>query len=156
MISYFIRRAKHARQQLEAARLAQCHRRDSGAIASPPATASLSLTMVADEGASESPPTILDLPTVPTVSSDSTAGFQSRGSRVSTYPTQRIRSESVPSVSSGRLRSSSINKDSSMPSAAGTVRVLDGVELDKVDVDALLKMYDSLSLTLYILRSHRF
>jgi hypothetical protein len=140
IISYCLGRAKHARQQLDAAQLAQSHRRDSGAIASPPATASRTVTTVADESAPEPSPTTLDLPTVPTISRDSAGGLQSTGSRVSTYPAQRIRSESEPSVSSERLRSSSINKDSSAPSVVDTVRVLDGVELNKVDVDALLKM----------------
>lgn len=87
----------------------------------------------------EAPASIIDLPTVPTVSSDSAAGLRSTGSQLSTYPTQRRRSESEPSAVSGGL-SNGINNDSTAVPGIDTVRVLDGVELNSIDVDALFKM----------------
>jgi hypothetical protein len=132
IVAHQFGRAKYARQQLEARQLGQPQSRDSETVAPPSAIRTQSASIAAD--VPEASASIVDLPTVPTIPRDPPAVSRSAGSQLSTYPTQRSRSEPERAGLSG------LSKDSPALSATDTVRTLDGVELNAMDVVALFKM----------------
>jgi hypothetical protein len=92
------------------------------------------------EEVAEPSASVLDLPTVPTIRRGSPAESQPALNHLSTYPTQRDRSDHETSGANQRLGSTGASMDSTTLSVIDTSWSLDGVELNAADVNALFKM----------------